>query len=86
MESFWVIFDFNEEPRGGKAVCRQSEWERMQRWQPGRHHLIQTGIRSEAEAEKLIWEQGAASAKNAPKKATVPARPRVNRPWYRGET
>src|SRR5436305_1296507 len=88
----WVIFEMRTypEPAGGKAVCKQSEWDHMETRQPGRHRLIQAGIESEAEAEKLIRAQ-VASVSNveqpAPKVPSVPG-PRVlpplDRPWYRG--
>jgi hypothetical protein len=35
------------------AMCEQSEWEAMQRENPGVHALIRSGITSEEEAEKL---------------------------------
>ena len=35
------------------AVCRQSEWEAMERAQPGYHTLVQAGITNEGEAERL---------------------------------
>jgi len=31
------------------AVCEQSEWEAMERAQPGYHTLVQAGITNEAE-------------------------------------
>jgi len=35
------------------AVCEQSEWDAMQRENPGCHALVRSGITSEEEAEKL---------------------------------
>lgn len=36
-----------------RAVCRQSEWDAMERDQPGRQLLVRGWIESEAEAERL---------------------------------
>jgi hypothetical protein len=36
-----------------KAVCEQAEWDAMELGRPGYHTLVQSGIASEAEAEKL---------------------------------
>ena len=35
------------------VVCEQSEWEAMELARPGAHVLVQSGIASEEEAEKL---------------------------------
>jgi hypothetical protein len=35
------------------AVCEQAEWDAMERDCPGRHTLLQAGIASEPEAERL---------------------------------
>ena len=40
-------------PSGMDVVCEQSEWEAMERAQPGYHTLVQAGITNEAEAERL---------------------------------
>jgi hypothetical protein len=51
----WVVFlmtlQGSQVPMN--AVCRQSEWEQMERTRPGFHTLIRSGIASESEAEKL---------------------------------
>ena len=50
----WVVYLMALHNRPGvRAVCEQSEWEAIQRQQPGRHALIRGGIRNEAEAELL---------------------------------
>jgi hypothetical protein len=36
-----------------RAVCEQSEWDKMERIRPGYHHLIRGNIASEVEAELL---------------------------------
>jgi len=38
---------------GGNVVCRQSEWEAIDRARPGYHTLLHSGIETEQEAEKL---------------------------------
>jgi hypothetical protein len=35
------------------AVCEQSEWDAMERERPGQHILVQAGITSEGEAERM---------------------------------
>ena len=51
----WVVYrmSIHGKPRGMDAVCEQSEWEAMERAQPGYHTLVQAGITNEAEAERL---------------------------------
>jgi hypothetical protein len=51
----WVVYSMtlHGKKNGMNAVCRQEEWEAMERGRPGYHKLIQAGIASEAEAEKL---------------------------------
>jgi hypothetical protein len=52
----WVIYQMtiNDQPGGAKAVCRQSEWERIELRRPGYHRLIQAGFTSESEAERAV--------------------------------
>ena len=51
----WVVYlmTLHGKKSGMNAVCEQGEWEAMERGRPGYHTLIQAGIASEAEAEKL---------------------------------
>lgn len=51
----WVVYliTVHGKPSGMNAVCEQSEWDAMQRSQPGYHTLVRSGIASESEAEKL---------------------------------
>jgi hypothetical protein len=51
----WVVYQasVHRKPTGVNAVCELGEWEEMERAQPGYHTLIQAGIASEAEAERL---------------------------------
>jgi hypothetical protein len=51
----WVVYlmTLHKKPEGMRAVCPQSEWDEMERTRPGFHTLIQAGITSESEAEKL---------------------------------
>ena len=50
----WVVYrmTLHNKPTGMNAVCAQAEWEAMERAQPGRHTLIQSGIATEGEAER----------------------------------
>jgi len=53
----WVVYKMKQAgPEGPNAVCEQSEWDAMELAQPGYHTLIQEGITSENEAEKLARE------------------------------
>jgi hypothetical protein len=47
----WVVYrmTIHGKPSGMDAVCEQSEWEAMERAQPGYHTLVQAGITNEAE-------------------------------------
>ena len=51
----WVVYrmTIHGKASGMNAVCPQSEWEAMERAQPGYHTLVQTGITNEGEAERL---------------------------------
>jgi hypothetical protein len=51
----WVVYQIRDikNADGKNAVCGQSEWDEMERMQPGRHILIRQGIASEPEAERL---------------------------------
>jgi hypothetical protein len=51
----WVVYlkTVHGSVGGTRAVCAQSEWEAMERTQPGAQTLIQGGIVHEGEAERL---------------------------------
>ena len=51
----WVVYlmSVHGKATGMNAVCDQDEWDAMEMFQPGYHKLIQGGIASEAEAERL---------------------------------
>ena len=51
----WVVYQMtiHGKESGMNAVCEQSEWDEMERAQPGHHKLIQAGITNEGEAERL---------------------------------
>ena len=50
----WVVYQAVQGAQSGiKSVCKQSEWESIESRQPGLNKLLQKGITSEAEAEKL---------------------------------
>jgi hypothetical protein len=50
----WVVYRMTVHGKdsGRNAVCEQSEWDEMERAQPGHHKLIQAGITNEGEAER----------------------------------
>jgi hypothetical protein len=50
----WVVYLMTMQKADGmRAVCEQSEWDRMEQAKPGYHKLIQRDIPSEREAELL---------------------------------
>lgn len=50
----WVVYLMTgKKANGMKAVCQQSEWDAMERVNPGQQQLIQRGILTETEAELL---------------------------------
>lgn len=51
----WVVYlmTTHKKADGMRAVCAQSEWDAMELARPGYHTLIQAGMTSEGEAEKL---------------------------------
>jgi hypothetical protein len=53
--TYWVVYlmTLHGKKDGMNAVCEQGEWEAMERARPGYHRLVQAGIASEAEAERL---------------------------------
>ena len=56
--------DYWQETNGMKAVCEQTEWNAMEKANPGQQHLIQEGITTETEAELLArGESGATKAR-----------------------
>lgn len=51
----WVVYqmEIHGKPTGANAVCEQGEWDAMERAHPGHRKLVQAGIASEGEAERL---------------------------------
>ena len=51
----WVVYKLSETGKADQrnVICGREEWDAMQVSRPGCHTLIQAGIQSEAEAEKL---------------------------------
>ena len=51
----WVVYQATGKgvTDGSHSVCGQSEWEAMERTNPGGQTLIRSGITSEGEAERL---------------------------------
>ena len=54
----WVVYLMTLYNKTGvNAVCEQGEWDEMELARPGYHTLIQSGIRSEGEAERAAYER-----------------------------
>ena len=51
----WVVYQIilDKKPEAMNVVCEQGEWDALEITQPGRRTLVQSGITSEAEAERL---------------------------------
>jgi hypothetical protein len=54
----WVVYQTTLGGKQGKSatmnvICEQGEWDAMELAQPGHRTLVQAGITSEAEAERL---------------------------------
>jgi hypothetical protein len=50
----WVVYLMTMQKADGmRAVCEQSEWDKMELRNPGHHKLIRDGILSERDAELL---------------------------------
>lgn len=51
----WVVYQsaVKGEPTGPNAVCEADEWAALERLNPGHNRLIQSGISSEAVAERI---------------------------------
>ena len=51
----WVVYSQPVHGQEGvvSAVCEQGEWDALEITQPGHRTLVQSGITSEAEAERL---------------------------------
>ena len=60
----WVVYMMavRGHATGVRAVCERGEWEAMERAQPWRHTLIQSGIATEGEAERSARVGAAAAA------------------------
>ncbi len=53
-EELWAVYEVVQGKQAGrKVMCRQSQWEALALSHPGANVLIQGGIASESEAEKL---------------------------------
>src|SRR4051812_17709111 len=67
--TLWVVYlmTINSRTEPLRAICEQSEWDRMEQARPGYHPLIQAGIRSEREAELLARGTSGDRPKSPPK-------------------
>jgi hypothetical protein len=54
-EELWVVYKMTIHGKlsGVNAVCKQDEWDAMEQDRPGYHTLVQAGIATEGEAERL---------------------------------
>jgi len=62
----WVVYQMTgKKTNGMKAVCEKTEWDAMEKAEPGLHHLVQEGIATETKAELLArGESGATKPKS----------------------
>jgi hypothetical protein len=76
----WVVYrmTLRGEATGPNAICEQSEWDAMEKERPGYHTLIQAGITSEGEAERLARGTSGDPVPRAAKAARPAAGPVVN--------
>ncbi len=51
----WVVYDLRirKDQRVVKAVCRQAEWDALERARPGEQPIVQAGLRTEGEADTV---------------------------------
>jgi hypothetical protein len=64
----WVVYQAVQGAQLGiRSVCKQSEWEALDSRQPGVNKLVQAGITSESEAEKLARGTSGDLKKREPK-------------------
>ena len=70
----WVVYRMaiKGSAEGVNAVCTESEWAEMEAAKPGQHTLLRSGIRSEADAERLAR---GTSGDTLPRGVTRPAGP-----------
>lgn len=61
----WVVFlmTIHKRMERTRAVCKQSEWDAMERSRPGYHQLVRGGIATEVEAEMLARNQPMAATR-----------------------
>lgn len=72
----WVVYrmTIRGKTSGMNAVCEQSEWDAMERAQPGYHTLVLAGIANEGEAERLARSAPADGAARQPAEQKMPPR------------
>ncbi|HEY2250209.1 MAG TPA: hypothetical protein VGH74_04070 [Planctomycetaceae bacterium] len=64
----WVVYEaVKGTDIGRKSLCQQSEWEAIESRHPGHNRLVQGGIMSESEAEKLARGTSGDAKKKGPK-------------------
>jgi hypothetical protein len=56
---FWAVYQkvLRGQEKSVRVVCEQSEWDQMEKENPGAFTLVRGWIRSEAEAERLAREK-----------------------------
>jgi hypothetical protein len=74
VDELWVVYrmPIKGSAGGANAVCTESEWAEMEADRPGQQTLLRSGIRSEAEAERLAR---GTSGDTLPRGATRPVGP-----------
>jgi hypothetical protein len=74
----WVVYrmTIHGKPSQMIAVCEQCDWDAMDLAKPGHHTLIQAGITSEGEAERLardtVYDQAIIKTPKAPIRHALP--------------
>ncbi|OAI45690.1 hypothetical protein AYO44_12530 [Planctomycetaceae bacterium SCGC AG-212-F19] len=68
-DELWVVYmmTLHANKPALNAVCEQSEWDAMELSRPGYHTLIQSGIASESEADKIARQRMTATSPFLPK-------------------
>jgi hypothetical protein len=67
-EELWVVYMKTLHNKSAlNAVCEQSEWNALEVTRPGYHTLIQAGIATESEADKIARDRMTASSECLPK-------------------
>jgi hypothetical protein len=67
-DELWVVYMKTLHNKSAlNAVCEQSEWNALEVTRPGYHTLIQAGIATESEADKIARDRMTATSTCLPK-------------------